>query len=112
MGLDASHQDALQTIKEDLPNVYEAQIKPLFYTIRKIKSADESEIEKMMLFETFKSIWRTVKRELKSNKLAPRMGEYIDRLEGTPLPPKREEIFDSHGQQQNGDSSIIDLTMD
>lgn len=111
MGLDASHQDALQTIKEDQPYVYGAQIKPLFFAIRKIKSADKPEVEKIMLFETFKSIWRTIKRELKSNKLAPRMREYLDRLEGSPL-RKREDISNSHGLQQHGDSSIIDLTMD
>lgn len=54
MGLEASHQDAIQTIKDALPDKYEANVSPVFYTIRKIKAVDQPEVAKMVNFESSK----------------------------------------------------------
>lgn len=49
---------------------------------------------------------------LKRNKLAPTMREYIDRLQGSPLPPKREGLSNLRETRRPDGSVSIDLTME
>lgn len=109
MGIEASHHDPLQTISDVLPDMYETIVRPVFCTIRYIRSADESEATKMH-FDSFVVYWKHLKRQLKSNKLAPSMREHLDRLRGRPLPPKREGLSNRHETQRPGEPVIIDLT--
>ncbi|PON27291.1 hypothetical protein TGAM01_v203672 [Trichoderma gamsii] len=111
-GLEASHADPFRTIEVALPNVYEDKILPLCYLMQRIRSVEEPEASKAEAFRRFMKRWKDLKRELKTNKLAPCMREYLDRLQGTPLPPKREHISDSHDLHRPGASVCIDLTMD
>lgn len=109
MGIEASHQDPLQTISATMPDIYETMVRPMFLAIRYTRSADGSEARRW-IFDSFVARWRYLKRRLKSNKLAPSMREHLDRLEGRPLPPKREGLSNLHETQRPGEPVIIDLT--
>lgn len=110
MGIEASHQNPLRAIKAALPGVYESSVRPVFRIIRYIRSDDEYDAMKTMYFDTFVVYWKHLKRQLKSNKLAPSMREHLERLEGRPLPPQREGLSNLHETQRPGEPVIIDLT--
>ncbi|KAM0515181.1 hypothetical protein ACHAPE_006135 [Trichoderma viride] len=112
MGLEALHDEPLETIRAALPVVYDDEIRPMLRLIRRIKSVDEPEASKSECFRRFLKRWKDLKRELKSNKLAPTMREHLECLEDSPFPLKREDLSNLRETRRPDGSVSVDLTMD
>jgi hypothetical protein len=113
VGFETEGNDPLRIIYRDRPNIYDSYIRPMTSYLRRIHSNTSSENMKEDSFDRFKMHWDGLKQELGRRKPASVMRDYLDRLEGTPLPPKRrEDLSGLDGAQHPGESVTIDLTMD
>lgn len=111
MGLETMSEDPADTISATYPEMADIYLKPMMGLLQRIANAgDEPMTVTQQRVRIFEDLWKSLTRNLKEGKLASLMREHLDRLEGSPLPPKREELPNSNETQRHNESGTIDLT--